>query len=218
MRAPEPIAAEFFCAACRTPFLNSFPLDAEGLCGICRTGVRAFDRAYCYGSYDGALKELIHLFKYGRAKGLAIPFAKYLSAALPVDSKFDVVVPVPLHWRRRWQRGFNQADLLGRQIARRRGLKFAKLLTRNRWTGSQASLANSARRTNVSGAFRTRGGSLAGLRILLVDDVMTTGATASACALVLKRAGAKSVTLLTLARVDRRLAALSARNSVQGAS
>ena len=111
-----------------------------------------------------------------------------------------------------WQRGFNQAAQLGRGIARIRGMRFANLLARNRWTGSQASLSNSDRRSNVSGAFKVRR-PVQGLRILLIDDVMTTGATAGACATVLKRAGAKSVTLLTLARVDRRLAASSATNS-----
>jgi ComF family protein len=140
-----------------------------------------------------------------------------LLAALPLDATFDAVVPVPLHWRRFWQRGFNQAAQLGKGIARRRNLRFSRLLVRSRWTGSQASLSNTDRRANIAGAFRVRG-SVKGLRILLIDDVMTTGATAGACANVLKRAGAKSVTLLTLARVDRRLAASSARTSQTGAS
>jgi ComF family protein len=217
MRAPEPLAAEFYCASCRTPFVNEFPLAPDGRCALCRNGLRGFDFAYCYGSYDGPLKDLVHLYKYGRVQALSGHFTKWLAAALPLDASYDVVVPVPLHWRRRWHRGFNQAALLGRGIAKARGIRFANLLSRKRWTGSQASLANSDRRANVSGAFRVRG-ELKGLRVLLIDDVMTTGATASACASTLKRAGAKSVTLLTLARVDRRLAAPSARTSTSGAS
>jgi ComF family protein len=211
------MAAEFFCSACRTPFLNEFPILPDGVCALCRNGYRGFDFAYCYGSYDGPLKDLIHLYKYGRVQALVARLVPLLSAALPVDSMFDAVVPVPLHWRRRWQRGFNQSDQLGKGIAARRGFPFARLLRRSRWTGSQAQLSNTDRRANVSGAFRVRG-DVRGLRILLVDDVMTTGATAGACANILKKAGAKSVTLLTLARVDRRLAAPSARSSQKGAS
>lgn len=214
---PQPFAAEYFCAACRTPFLNDFPLDENGVCGLCRAGARGFDAAYCFGAHEGPLREMIHLFKYGRMKGLGAGLGKLLWNALPVDEAFDVVVPVPLHWRRRWSRGFNQADVLARIIARRRGVKVMRALGRRRATDTQAELSNPKRRLNVAGAFRVKK-PVAGLRILLVDDVMTTGATASACALVLKRAGAKRVTLLTLARVDRRLAAPSAITTLSGVS
>jgi ComF family protein len=197
--------------------LNDFPLGTDGICALCRNGYRGFDFAYCYGSYDGPLKDLIHLYKYGRVQSLAAWFIPLLANALPLGSSFDLVVPVPLHWRRRWQRGFNQAAQLAKGIAKHRGFQYSSLLSRRRWTGSQTALSHHARRGNVAGAFRLRG-DVKGLRILLIDDVMTTGATAGACALILKRAGAKSVTLLTLARVDRRLAASSARNSKSGAS
>src|SRR6185369_279610 len=110
------------------------------------------------------------------------------------------------HWRRRWQRGFNQAELLARETARRCGLPMVNAVRRTRSTATQAGLSNARRRQNVAGAFRvSKRGAIAGRRVLLIDDVMTTGATARACALALKRAGAKSVTLVTLARVDRRL-------------
>jgi ComF family protein len=208
----EPLDAEHFCASCRTPFANDFPLDEKGLCALCRNGLRRFDHVYCYGFYSGVLKDLIYLFKYGRIESLGKPLGHILSAALPRDQAYDVVVPVPLHWRKLWQRGFNQAGVLARRIARRRGMRFANVLKRRRWTGTQAELSNPERRKNVANAFAVRG-RVDGLRILLVDDVMTTGATAGACAAELKRAGAKSVTLLTLARVDRRLAASSARTS-----
>jgi ComF family protein len=211
------MAAEFYCSACRTPFVNEFALDPDGVCALCRLGVRGFDFAYCYGTYDGHFKDLIHLYKYGRVQGLAAHFAPLLSAALPLENTYDVVVPVPLHWRRYWQRGFNQAAQLAKAIAKRRGLRFARPLVRTRWTATQTNLSNTGRRENIAGAFRACG-KVDGLRILLVDDVMTTGATAGACAKILKRAGAKSVTLLTLARVDRRLAAPSARTSQSGAS
>ncbi len=179
--------------------------------------MRGFDAAYCFGAYEGQLREMIHLFKYGRMKGIGRRLGGLLATALPVDERIDVVVPVPLHWRRQWTRGFNQAEVLGRQIARARRIKVVHALRRRRATNAQAGLSNPKRRLNVTGAFRATA-AVAGLRVLLVDDVMTTGATASACALALKRAGAKSVTLLTLARVDRRLAAPSARTTSLGAS
>jgi ComF family protein len=143
--------------------------------------------------------------KYGGMRPLAGPLGDYLARALPLDEAFDAVVPVPLHWFRRFQRGFNQAQLLARHIGKKRNLPVLRAVRRVRATRTQTGLTNTKRRQNVAGAFRARRGRrVEGLRLLLVDDVMTTGATASACASALKRAGAKSVTLLTVARVDRR--------------
>jgi len=214
LRSPKPMAAEYFCVTCRTPFQNHFPLDESGRCRLCRTGTRGFDAAYCFGSYEGTLRELIHLFKYGRMKPLARTLAANLASALPRDQKFDVVVPMPLHWRRKWQRGFNQAELLARRTARRYGIPVRNAVRRIRSTAAQAGLSNAQRRENVVGAFRIRKPrAIEGRRVLLIDDVMTTGATASACALALKRGGAASVTLLALARVDRRLFEPAGENS-----
>ena len=128
-----------------------------------------------------------------------------MNRALPVDKQFDVVVPVPMHWRKSLDRGFNQSELLARELARKRNLPLAKALRRKRAGSVQASLSSAERRRNVAGVFEVRSAKdIHNQRILLIDDVMTTGATASAWASVLKRAGAKSVTLLTVARVDRR--------------
>jgi ComF family protein len=203
LREPAPLTAEFFCLNCRTPFLNSFPLDSEGRCMLCRNGGRGFDEAFCYGAYEGTLRKLIHLFKYSGMRGLARPLGELLADAVPRDRLFDAVTAVPLHWRRRWQRGYNQSELLGRIFARRRGIPVLRLLRRGASTRAQAGLSNSQRRENVAGAFVARR-RVAGMRILLIDDVMTTGATASACARALKKAGARSVSVLALARVDRR--------------
>jgi competence protein ComFC len=212
LRLPRPMEAEFFCASCRTPFLNSFPLDFEGRCALCRSGLRGFDAAYCFGAYEGALRQLIHLYKYSGIRTLARPLGGFLLAALPRDARFDAIAPVPLHWLRRRRRGFNQSELLARELARRTGLPVLRALRRARPTSAQAGLSNTARRRNVSGAFRCRrsarrSGSLKGKRVLLIDDVLTTGSTAAACAAVLRRAGASSVTVLTVARVDRRMGA-----------
>jgi ComF family protein len=206
LKAPEPLSAEFFCVACRTPFQNAFPLDDQGRCGICRHGLRGFDAAYCYGAYESILRDLIHLYKYGRVRTLARPLGDLMASALPRDERFDAIAPVPLHWRRRWQRGFNQSELLARTLSQRTAIPVIQALKRAGSTAVQAGLSNTARRRNVSGKFQcARPAEIAGKRILLIDDVMTTGSTAAACAAELKRAGASRVALLTLARVDRRM-------------
>lgn len=202
---PEPFNAEYFCVCCRTPFLNRFPLDEQGRCGLCRRGLRGFDAAYSLAAYEGRLRDLIHLFKYGRVRPLGALLGEWLALAIPRDQGFDAIVPVPLDWRRRWRRGFNQSALLAEAVARRYGMRVTPGLRRVRATAVQAGLSNSARRANVRGAFRVlRSCNLQGRRVLLVDDVMTTGATAAACAAALKQAGARYVAVLTLARVDRR--------------
>jgi ComF family protein len=205
--APEPLVAEHFCACCRTPFLNPAPLDDDGRCGLCRHGMLSFDAAYSFGAYEGVLRELIHLFKYGRVRPLAAPLGQMMVAAIPRDQTFDLVAPVPLHWRRRLARGFNQSELLARAVARRYGLAPVNALRRKRSTGVQAGLSHAGRRVNVASAFEASPkAAVAGRRVLLVDDVLTTGATLASCASALKRAGARYVAVLTLARVDRRSA------------
>jgi ComF family protein len=202
---PQAHAAEHFCSQCRTPFLNRFPLDLEGRCALCRAGARGFDAAYCFGFHEGNLRELVRLLKYDGMRPLAEPLGDLLHRALPLDEPFDAFVPVPLHWLKKFQRGFNQSELLAARLASRRRTPVLDALRRVKMTGAQAGLTNAARRRNVAGAFRARR-RVDGLRLVLIDDVTTTGATASACASALKRAGAKSVTLLTVARVDRRAA------------
>ena len=205
LREPAPLDAEFFCVSCRTPFQNRFPLDEDGRCALCRSGLRGFDVAYSFGFYDGALRQLIHLYKYRKVRTLDGPLGDLLLRALPRDEAFDCVTPVPLHWRKRWQRGFNQADLLAQRVASHTGIPATHLLCRLRSTASQAGLSNTNRRRNVAAAFACRRPDGAeGRKILLIDDVMTTGSTAAACALALKRAGAARVALLTVARADRR--------------
>ena len=189
------------------PFVNRFPLDETGRCGLCRLGLQGFDAVYSYGSYEGSLRELVHLFKYSGMRPLARTLGQFMIRALPRYAEFDVIVPMPLHWRKQWQRGFNQSDDLAREIGKKWNVPVRNLVRRKKATRPQAGLTNAKRRANMSGAFAMpRGKSLAGARVLLVDDVVTTGATASACARVLKRAGAAHVALLALARTDRRAA------------
>ena len=210
LKDPQPMAAEYYCVACRTPFVNPYPLDESGRCMLCRLGLNGFDQVYSYGAYEGTLRTLIHLFKFEGVRPLASKFGELLALAVPREEHFDAIVPMPLHWRRRWQRGFNQSELLAQEIARRWHAPVVKAIRRKRATAPQAGLTSAQRRDNVRAAFEPRAGaakkSLDGLRVLLVDDVLTTGATASACARALKRAGAAHVSLLALARRDRRSA------------
>ncbi len=179
---------------------------------MCRNGLRGFDAAACFGAYEGTLRELIHLYKYRKIRTLVRPLSNLLMSALPRTEPFDAITPVPLHWRKRWQRGFNQSELLAREIAGRTGIPMLNAVRRVRATQTQAGLSNTGRRQNVTKAFAIKGGErwrrrISGKRILLIDDVMTTGSTAASCALALKQGGASRVVFLTIARVDRRMGA-----------
>jgi ComF family protein len=170
---------------------------------LCRRG---FDAAYSFGCYENQLRGLIHLLKYGRVQTLAKPLAPLLVSVLPREQAIDVIVPMPMQWRKRWQRGFNQAAMLAREIARRTQRPLSHALRSVKHTCAQAGLTNAKRRQKVSSAFRARRrAALAGKRVLLIDDVLTTGATAASCARALRIAGAREVTLLTMARADRRI-------------
>ena len=216
LRSLAPLSAEFFCATCRTPFANAFPLDASGRCALCRSGAQGFDAAYSFGAYEGTLRELVHLFKFEGIRTLAAPLAGLLAAACPRHERIDMVVPMPLHWRRYWERGFNQSALLADEIGRRMGIPVRPAVRRVRATAPQAGLTNARRRANVARAFLpSRRCAVRGLRVLLVDDVLTTGATAAACCRALRSAGAEHVALLTLARADRRFAAFSTAKKEQ---
>lgn len=185
--------------------MNAYALDESGRCAACRQELAGFDAAYCFGSYERPLQDLIQLFKYGKVESLAAPLSQMLIEALPLEERFDAVVAMPMHWRKRWERGFNQAELLAHPVARHLGLKPATNLRRCRHTEAQAGLSDSERQRNLKDAFEVRAAEqLAGKRILLIDDVFTTGATLRAAAKALKSAGAAHVSALTLARVDRR--------------
>jgi ComF family protein len=146
------------------------------------------------------------VFKYERVETLSRPLSKLLLQALPTDLQFDVVVPMPIHWRKRWSRGFNQAELLARPIARRYGVPFERSLRKSRRTAPQASLTEAQRRDNLRDSFAVaESGKIRGRRVLLVDDVYTTGASVRAAAAVLKAAGAACVIASTLARADRKV-------------
>ncbi len=205
LSAPEPLAAEYLCSGCRAPFASPWPLDENGLCSLCRTGAHGFDAAYSFGFYEGTLRELVHVLKYQKVHTLAEPLGRLMARACPRDQRFDLIVPVPMHWRRKWDRGFNQAEALAAILGRRLALPVRNILRRRKATPPQAGMTAAKRRANMTGAFRLRRRqNVRDTRILLVDDVLTTGATLGACARVLKRAGARHVSVITVARADRR--------------
>jgi ComF family protein len=201
----DPYVPEFFCVQCRTPFLNAFPLDENGHCSLCRLGGTRFEATYTAGVYDGALRRLIHLFKYEGVLSLSGPLSAMLFRAIPRREQFDLIVPAPMHWTRRLARGFNQAEILARDLGRLMGVPVASGILKKKRVRRQAGLTRNARRLNVAGAVTATAAAAKGARVLLVDDVYTTGATANACALALQRAGARSVAVAAVARADRRI-------------
>jgi len=183
--------------------------EAQPICGECRTAAPSFARAMAYGSYEGGLRELIHLLKYGRVRSAAGVLGRMLAEVIQgFGSEFlsAVAVPVPLHASKLRQRGFNQAEEIARAALknlRRSELKFAAgVLSRRRATESQTGLSDHQRQQNVRGAFVVVSpDEVEGEDVLLVDDVFTTGATVTECARVLRRAGADRVFVATVARV-----------------
>jgi ComF family protein len=173
-------------------------------CSSCIAIPRAVSRARAIGSYEGALREVIHAFKYDARRSLAKPIAALMSGrGEEVLAGADVIVPVPLHPSRRRQRGFNQAADLARQVARHAGLPTITALRRVRATTAQAGLPATQRVGNVRGAFVASAActTARGRVVVLIDDVSTTGATLDVCAQALLAAGVSEVRALTAARV-----------------
>ncbi len=199
------------CSTCGFPFEHDGGAgdNADGtLCGACARQTPTFGHARAVFAYDDASRRLILAFKHGDRTDAAPAFAGWMArAGQALVRDAELVVPVPLHRWRLLRRRYNQAALLARSLAADAGLIFAPdLLVRRRNTPSQARLSPSARRRNVAGAFAVRPSRRAGLggrRVLLVDDVYTTGATVEAAARALRRGGAQGVDVLTLCRVVR---------------
>jgi ComF family protein len=202
----EPISQPF-CKCCGRPFQIAPQVQsAPELCRLCRANFYAFERARSFALYNSALAGAILLLKYEQVTGLGDWFAERLAGLArtsATDIPVDLVVPVPLHPDRRRERGYNQAELIARPLARRLRLKLdVRLLVRTRPRPPRLVLSRNEHWQSVRGAYATRQGARVDkLRILLVDDVLTTGATLDACSRALKKAGAATVLGLTVARV-----------------
>ncbi len=166
----------------------------------------AYHRARAAVRYDDVARTLVHALKYGDRLDLAPTMGRWMAnAGRALVHEADAIVPVPLHWRRRWARRFNQSTLLAEIVAKASGVPVnERALTRAKATRQQVGLSQSARAQNVQGAFRVPPdgkADVAGRRLVLIDDVLTSGATLDACARALLRAGAAQVDALVFARV-----------------
>jgi ComF family protein len=192
-----------FCEKCSEPFEGS--ITSEFTCANCAHRTIHFDAAVSAYRGRGIVREIIHEFKYGRQIHLRHLVARWLQAALHDKRirgcQFDIIVPVPLHAARQRERGFNQARLLAGLLSAQISIPSKPLLDRIRYTTTQTALDRSERMENLHNAFRLRkNADVRGSRVLLIDDVLTTGSTLNECARVLKRAGALSVHAATAAR------------------
>lgn len=189
------------CTICGTPFLEAG--ETNHPCGRCIKGPPPFHRAISIYRFDDSLVDAIHTLKYSGKSTLAKCLGNLMSNHDIFDEEHDIIIPVPLHIRRLRERGFNQALLLAKPLSNAHGITIDPfLLTRTRETPSQTGMGRKEREQNVRGAFALRNAwNLKGLKILLVDDVYTTGATVKECSKMLKKGGAKEVNVLTLARV-----------------
>ena len=206
----EPLAvpACSICAAALSPHAAQRP---QARCHRCEQEPASFRRVVAITSYRSAAEDereslpaLIRRHKYGFDQTLARALAEFLPATLPLEcDDYDMVVPVPLHWRRLWRRGFNQSALLAAEVAKRLGLTLELAgLRRIRHTKAQTARDQAERERNVRRAFAVRyPRRFQNRRILLVDDVVTTGATADECARTLLEAGARYIDVFALARV-----------------
>jgi len=189
-----------WCAKTVGPFT-----DTTHGCTECRGVSLGFERAFRLGPYEGKLRDAVLRTKVLAGEGLADllgrAFAEARGEALRCAG-IDLVVPVPLHWWRKWTRGYNQAEAVARELAVGLKVPFAPhMLRRVRWTAKQAQLTRTAREENVKGAFRVRRGArLASKAVLLVDDVYTTGSTLGEAARTLRAAGAGRVVVAVVAR------------------
>jgi ComF family protein len=191
------------CATCQRPFADSV---ADGaICAPCLAKPPRHDGIAAGTIYNDASRRLILAFKHGRRIALAPMMARLIAARLPESGPDWLVVPVPLHRWRLWRRGFNQAALLAREIAAQRGAGLLlDGLLRTRATPSLGGLGRKARARALAGAIAVnprRKAALNGASIILVDDVLTSGATSRACVAALKRAGAKEIVIACFARV-----------------
>ncbi|MBI3316330.1 MAG: ComF family protein [Candidatus Omnitrophica bacterium] len=190
-----------FCPSCGRTLHDP---DAA-LCAHCREETFHFDRAYACTWYEGPAKELLHTYKFNGRKFLKNYFAALLEdfMRLHLDpARFDGVLAVPIDREKKSDRGFNQSGFLSQAVARTFGMnERSSWLLRTQAGTPQARLTKARRRTNVHGSFHAAEDSrLAGAKLLLIDDILTTGHTASECARVLKTAGAAAVTTLAVAR------------------
>jgi ComF family protein len=200
----------WLCESCRARLTPVAPplcpccgdsVSRAGLCWSCRQNPPAFDRVWSLYRHEGVIRAAVHRFKYKGERGFAAPLGALLAAGLPPAGRaVDLVVPAPLHPSRERQRGYNQSAELARLVAAAIDRPLSADLRRDRPTPPQVGRGLAERRLNVAGAFSWHGPTLSGRRVLLIDDVCTTGATLDACARALRPHAPAAVVGLTLTR------------------
>ncbi|MBN2285237.1 MAG: ComF family protein [Tissierellales bacterium] len=185
------------CKKCSKPLDN----DSE-YCNECIARQKCFDKAIAPFAYQGKVKQLIHDFKYNRKSYLYKLFGDEMVRLLIKnnDIHFDAIIPVPVHRSKLVTRGYNQSELLAGYISFHLGLPMVKLIIRRNKTLPQSQLSDMDRWQNVKGVFQLREQKELLQRVLLVDDIYTTGATMNECALLLKNSGIRHITCITIAR------------------
>lgn len=194
-----------WCRGCAAPFV--FDRGADAYCAACIANPPRHDGIRAAVRYDDLSARVALRLKYGGKIGLARVIAQQLLRHVPEDMDQLIITPVPLHWTRIWSRSFNQSALIGKQLAALTGIAFVPdLLVRHKRTPSMRGLDPKRRRKAVASAFALHPkykGTLEGRKIILIDDVLTTGATSDGCVAVLKRGGAKWVQIFCWARALR---------------
>ena len=194
-----------WCCGCATPF--EFDRGNDALCASCIAKPPQHDGIRAAVKYDNLSAKFALRLKYGGKIGLARIIAKQLLRHLPNDRNDIIIIPVPLHWTRIWSRTFNQSALIGKELATLAGIRFVPdMLVRQKRTPSMRGLDAKRRRKAVGSAFAIHPkwqGKLEGSSIILIDDVLTTGATSDGCVTVLKRNRARSVQIFCWARALR---------------
>lgn len=201
-RAWRPDEADDYCHRCGASAGPGAVL-ADG-CAFCRGKPLAWDRLTRLSLYDEPMAAWLKQMKFGRQWSWAPHLGRLLAERVgePIEASKVVVTAVPMHWRRRWRRGFNQAELMARALGKARGWPVAAMLRRPTWTPPQPSVVPSHREQNVKQSFTLREVDLVGWQVVLVDDIKTSGATLSTCCKLMKKAGARSIQVAVAAVAD----------------
>jgi ComF family protein len=198
---------EHACKKCDKPFYNPYLISEEGdyICEDCQEKAIFFERAFSYGVYRDTLMKIIHAFKFHNKPYISKYLARKLLILIESNEEFkeiDLIIPVPMYWKKEIERGYNQSYLLAKQLSKLKKIKLEKgVLVKVKNTGSQSLMPMKSRKQNVKGSFFVkRSEKIRNKIILLIDDVYTTGSTVNECARMLRLAGAGKIIVLTIAR------------------
>lgn len=176
----------------------------DGRCSVCSDRMWYIEKNICIAEYSGVMKEIIKHYKFHKRKRIYNKFTSQIFDAVKHSGiQFDLIVPVPMNKKKKWERGFNQSELLARSVAKFYGKQYSSVLKEKNSTGSQKEMGYRERFLHILDRYEvTDRAAVSGRNVLLLDDVLTTGATINECARILKNAGALRVYSVTMARAD----------------